>query len=1018
MDTSFDLVALLKQQPTTKQSHKIRPTQFVSVAGGVQKRLETNIKNRKSSRLSVFDRIRNITKCDSPKAPNLSDAQQKALHRKQQLEKWKEEKDKKKKEAAAQKKKPFVAGMSQRKTFGPPPPPKPMPSTSGRVTRSQARQNDESKSSNVQTKSFAPSNAAFKPSIFLNTEVPTLAPINKKKASKPKTNITFEPVLPKTLQKETKTIRSTRAKPVANKPVVDNKKKPNEKTKAKIPVKPPPLKQQMFQSSSSSSDLEQPSKLRSKPSLRKSIAKPQEKPAPKAQTSTSQDSACVLQETGSVSSQESQISSQDSQVSSQDSQDASMSQDSRDASMSHDTASMSSQDELSTPRIKVPKSESSSEEKLRSPKAIHCSLTPEQIAEEAKNISPCVTMSRGKDNARKEMKKKLEEGLLDEDNSNMESVNHFRRQLNSEIARITAMCETWDQIFAQTVLPEPIQELVLTAVGQARLLMSQKLQQFAGLVEHCARPTPGTTLVTPADLHGFWDMVFMQVENVDMRFKNLEELRLRDWIEEQKPVAKKVVAKPVAKKVAAKPAGGPSRLRELIAAARKANKVQEAQSENSESEKSEATGSPQAAASPETKTFEAGFFRISSPMKRSPAPGTPSNKVNLLKTVLSSEAKKSVSKNSTSFAMLRASLMSKNVHIDGVSPLMQTPTMTPVNLYATPARSILKQHAPSSKKPDKLKTVLFHDDPSSPTSYTSCERETEETGIEPLPADDKENTDTPNQASSRKSRLVQTYSESFSPASYTSCERETEETGIEPLPADDKENTDTPNQASSRKSRLVQTYSESFSPASYTSCERETEETGIEPLPADDKENTDTPNQASSRKSRLVQTYSESFSPASYTSCERETEETGIEPLPADDKENTNTPKQASSRKSSLASYTSCERETEETGIEPLPADDKENTDTPKQASSRKSRMSRQNAVDQSSPVMTRSRRKSVQTPLVDSENVQKRTTRKSVQTPLAESNVEKKRSTRKKDVQEVETPKRSTRRRKSAVAV
>ncbi|XP_061714796.1 disks large-associated protein 5 isoform X2 [Cydia pomonella] len=739
----------------------------------VQKRLQTNIKNRKSSRLSVFDRIRNITRCESPKASNLSDAQQKTLHRKQQLEKWKEEKDKKKKETARQKKKPFVAAVSQRRTFGPPPPPpKPMPSTSGRVTRSQARQKTESKPLNAQSKSFAPSNATFKPSIFLKTEAPTLAPVNKKKARNPKHNITFEPVLPKNLHKETKTTQTTRAEPVAKKSIVDNKKKPNEKTKAKMLVKPPPLKQKMFQSSSSSSDMELPSEQRSRPSLQKS-----KKPVPVVQASTSQDSACELQETASMSSCIYVKDSQDALMS-QDSQHTSMSQDSEDTLMSQGTASISSQDELSTPKNKVPKSESSSEEKLRSPKALDMPLTPEQIAEVAKNISPCVTMSRGKDNARKERMKKLKEGLLDEDNSNMQSVKYFSQQLNCEITRITAMCETWDQILAQTVLPEPIQELVLTAVGQARLLMSQKFQQFARLVEQCARPIPGESLVTPADLHGFWDMVFMQVENVDMRFKNLEELRLRDWIEEQKPEPKKVVAKPAAKK-AAKPTGGPSRLREMIAAARKAKKVQESQSEIPESEKSEP------AASPETKTFEAGFFRISSPIKRdSPAPATPSDKASLLKTVLSSEAKKSVSKNSTSFAMLRASLMSKNMNIDGVSPLMQTPTLAPVDLQATPARSILKQRGAGSNKPDKLKTVLFHDDSSSPTSYTSCGKETEagEPGIAPLPADDKENTATPKQASARKSRLVRQNAEERSSPVMTRSRRRSVQA---PLPASD-----------------------------------------------------------------------------------------------------------------------------------------------------------------------------------------------------------------------------------------
>ncbi|XP_063535756.1 disks large-associated protein 5 [Cydia strobilella] len=955
MDTSFDLVALLKQRPSTKKSYKKRPTHFVSAAGGVQKRLETNIKNRRSSRFSVFDRIRNITICDSPKAPN----QQKPLQRKQQLEKWKEEKNKKKREAAAQKKKPFVSAVSQRKTFGPPPPPpKPMPSTSGRVTRSQARQKTESKTSNAQTTSFAPSNAGFKPSIFLNTEVPTLAPIYKSKTSKTKPNITFEPVLPKKLQKETSTTRTTRARLVPNKPEVDNKKKPNGKTKAKMPVTPPPLKQQMFQSSSSSSDMEQPS-------LQKTITKTQEKLVLMAQASTSQDSACDLQETASMSSEESQVSSQDSQ-------DALIS---IDSSLSQDIASMSSHDELSTPRNKVPKSESSSEEKLRSPQAVHMALTPEQIAEEVKNISPCVTLSRGKNNARKEMKKKLEEGLLDEDNSNMESVNHFRRQLNSEIARLTAMCNTWDKVYAQTVLPEPIQELVLAAVGQTRLLMSHKLQQFAVLVENCEHPIPGATVVTPADLHGFWDMVFMQVEDVDMRFKRLEELQLRNWIEEQKPEVKKVVAKPAAKKVAAKPTAGPSRLREMIAAAIKAKKDQESQSENS-TEESEPT------ASPETKIFEAGFFRISSPMKQgSPALGTPNNKASLLKTVLSSEAKKSVIKNSTSFAMLRASLMSKNVDIEGVSPLMQTPTISPaLPSSATPARSILKKN-PDSKKPDIRKAVLFNDEPSSPTF----------------------------------SQPAFSFSSS-SPTSYTSCEKtEAEDPGIAPLPADDKENTATPKQASSRKSRISrQNAIEQSSPDM-------THNLVVYRSPIM------TRSRRKSAQTPLVQTETEK---------NRTTRKSAQTPLVASD---TNVEIKLSRRKSAqtplVASDTNVEikNSTRKSAQTPLVASD---TNVEIKLSTRKSAQTPLVAPDTNVEIKL-STRKSAQTPLVAPDtNVEiKLSTRKSAQTPLvaSDTNVEIKLSARKSaqtplvapdtnveevQAQETETPKRSTRKRKSALAV
>lgn len=106
-----------------------------------------------------------------------------------QLEKWKEEKEKKKKEAALQKKKPFIAGVAHNALkFVPPPPPKPMPSTSGRVTRSQTARNNnnlskpkvskETKEPKNYPQSFAPKNATFNP-VLKNLVKPTLEPPKK-----------------------------------------------------------------------------------------------------------------------------------------------------------------------------------------------------------------------------------------------------------------------------------------------------------------------------------------------------------------------------------------------------------------------------------------------------------------------------------------------------------------------------------------------------------------------------------------------------------------------------------------------------------------------------------------------------------------------------------------------------------------------------------------------------------------------------------------------------------------------
>ncbi|CAG4946375.1 unnamed protein product [Parnassius apollo] len=643
MDKSFDLVSLLKNHEK-KHMHKPRPTQILSIAGGVQKRLERNIIRRKSGRLSAFDSIRNLPKCEVPDP--ISESQKKVEHRRMPLEKWKEEKEKKKKEAAAHKKKPFVAGIVHPPLkYVPPPPPRPMPSTSGRVTRSksiktnsQITQKDYKGSKSVKhLHSFAPSNASFKPpELTTITKLPTLARVQNKKK---KIDITFDPVVPDVSQTkallnlEISNGSSTKSATTASKVIDKSVKEEYPKTS---------IQKKILHSSTSNSDMES--------SSAEIFFKSKNKTPRKSKRSKYKNN---------------------------------------------------------TPENPIPKSESSSEERLRSPKSssteeqqttlkplTNTPMTPEQIAE-VKKISPYVTLSRGKDNARKEMKKKMEEGLLDDDNSDMESVDYFRRQLDSEVKRITQMCETWDKISQQELLSEPAQEMVLGAVGQARLLVSQKLTQFGSLVAACECPDPTTGLVTPTDLHGFWDMVFMQVENVDMRFKKLEELRARNWVEETPVIQKKRAPK------TAKNNSKPVR----TGAARKAKKNEDPPTVLREEDRTNSGTN--------IKTFDAGFFCVRSPVKSPLAPSTPSNKSSLLKAVLSSEAKKaSVSKDSTSLAMLRASIIGRSVESNDIALQQSKVPVIPINLMATPGRSILKSTnvASTERKSGKksIKIVLFN----------------------------------------------------------------------------------------------------------------------------------------------------------------------------------------------------------------------------------------------------------------------------------------------------------------------
>ncbi|XP_045495925.1 disks large-associated protein 5-like isoform X2 [Colias croceus] len=621
MEKSFDFVALLQNHENHEKQHKCKPVQFSSVANGVKRRLDSNIKRRRSSRLTVFDKIRNIQqleKIDSP-LPK-SDKQQKIEHRRMQLEKWKEDKEKKKKEAATQKKKPFIVGVAHAppRFVPPPPPPKVMPSTSGRVTRSQSRNKASQQGSatrhtvpNQSKTSFAPLDATFRPPQLKHLEtVPTLTlPKRKGKAA---SMVKFEPHAPN------RDVKSST--------------KPNLKAKFNSNMK----KTTQYSTSTSGSSMESEENGPVKKPIRKS-----KEPIINNKTQKSNKLIKKLL---------------------------------HNSTNSTETDSSPVEVKVKTPRKSKEANKTPDKKNLK--KSV---ISINSSSSETSMESPAANKRTPRSSL----------GLLDEDLNDMESIDHFKKQLNSEIKRLSELCDTWDKISEQNInLPEVVQEAILGAVGQARLLMTQKLQQFAGLVARCETPDPSQPLVTAVDLHGFWDMVFMQVVNVDMRFKKLDKMKARSWTVEEQPVVqrRKVVSKPKTTKPAAT-----SRIRDMIAAARKAKKEQEPKAEETQQ-------------ADDSKTFEAGFFSVRSPV-RCPPISTP-NKPTLLKAVLSSEAKKaSASKNSASFAMLRASMFGKNVEQEPTSDNENLLQFTPVNLHATPGRSILKSGTAQSKK--SIKCVLF-----------------------------------------------------------------------------------------------------------------------------------------------------------------------------------------------------------------------------------------------------------------------------------------------------------------------
>ncbi|CAG9573705.1 unnamed protein product [Danaus chrysippus] len=90
-------------------------------------------------------------------------------------------------------------------------------------------------------------------------------------------------------------------------------------------------------------------------------------------------------------------------------------------------------------------------------------------------------------------------------------------------------------------ISEEVLGFLRAASGKARLLATQKMQQFEGLCynhinESGDEPFP-TTL---EDLQGFWDMVCLQVRNVEALYQHIDVLRANNWQEVSSPVSKPV----------------------------------------------------------------------------------------------------------------------------------------------------------------------------------------------------------------------------------------------------------------------------------------------------------------------------------------------------------------------------------------------------------------------------------------------------------------------------------------------
>lgn len=115
--------------------------------------------------------------------------------------------------------------------------------------------------------------------------------------------------------------------------------------------------------------------------------------------------------------------------------------------------------------------------------------------------------------------------------------HHFIKVLDEEAKGLLELADKAELDLNIETLPEDAKGVLRSTTGKARLLVSQKMQQFKGLCTNNITQVEGVAFpTTNEDLQGFWDMVMLQVDQVDNLFKELETLKANNWIEKKKIV--------------------------------------------------------------------------------------------------------------------------------------------------------------------------------------------------------------------------------------------------------------------------------------------------------------------------------------------------------------------------------------------------------------------------------------------------------------------------------------------------
>ena len=159
-----------------------------------------------------------------------------------------------------------------------------------------------------------------------------------------------------------------------------------------------------------------------------------------------------------------------------------------------------------------------------------------------------------------------------------EDIEKYRKMVDSTSNRLLNLCEKWSGEIKENeqIISEEVVQKIHSVIGKTHLLRSSKFKQFEGFLNDAQHNTIGKPVMLD-DIRGFWETIYIQVDEVDKTFEQLEKLKAVNYIEQSNDtvdVANENVKKPIKKTTHVKKpvVSASSNLRNFISAQRERKK--------------------------------------------------------------------------------------------------------------------------------------------------------------------------------------------------------------------------------------------------------------------------------------------------------------------------------------------------------------------------------------------------------------------------------------------------------------